>query len=128
MSVALFDSNELANVCLWLSNSDIGISAKEAAELLSEWSKGNTRAYNEQYRERQMYVSESAILEALHETTFRFNRETAKGSLSLMSYNVFTNAGKGPEGFEQFDAERYFQAFSQIMDFAFRRLSRELGE
>lgn len=127
MAIAYIDADRLANVALYLWYNDPEIYPDNyISRLLEEWSKGNTRAFNEQYRESLAPVTRRMIWNAYKAPTFRYNRGQAKATLRLMDYNTLTSQG-GPETFKEFDALSYFRAFASIMDLAFKRALEEMG-
>jgi hypothetical protein len=119
MSVAHFDSDELANVARYLTASQYSGPehvAKVVADLAT-WSRGNTWAFCSQYGEGSATaVSASEIDAAMRRISL--NRARAKGSIRLLAYNGITNAGHEAKvrGYRDALARILGDAFSRVLD------------
>lgn len=120
MSVAFFNASELSNVASYLSSGPFGSkeTAREVAKELAAYSVGNAWAYNRQYGESVEPVSAADILRGV--SLMRFDRERARGTLRLLSYNGATNAGR------EISLPGYFEALASLMSLALSRVSDEL--
>lgn len=119
MSVILFSAAELANAASYLTSSRFS-SEQHLAQVIADlaaYSVGNAWAYNRQYGESVEPVS---AMDLAGLVSRRFNREEARGTLRLLSYNGVTNAGA------EIALVGYFEALARLMSGALGRVTADL--
>lgn len=119
MSVVFFSADELGNAAAFLAASRWS-TERQTAEIvaaLAAYSVGNAWAYSRQYGQSTEPVSAEEIASATNPR--RFNREQAKGTLRLLTYNGATNAGR------EMNLPGYFEAVATLMSLALARVLEE---